>query len=118
MLRSLPHGQVAAVFGTARKVGLDRRLVAGRAPARLVALVLAMVVAQVIDTASKLATARQLDAVTATASLGPLLGLGVGRFDSTGVGPCGWTSRRRWIDRGAGLSEDESHAQLPQCVKK
>jgi len=76
MLRSLPHGHVAAVLGTARKIGLERLLAVGQAPARLVALVLAMIVARVIDPASKLATARQLDAMTATSSLGALLGLG------------------------------------------
>jgi transposase len=76
MLRSLPHGHVAAVLGVARKIGLDRLLAAGQAPARLAALVLAMIVARVIDPASKLATARQLDAATATSSLGPLLELG------------------------------------------
>ena len=75
MLRSLPHGHVAAVLGTARKIGLDRLLSAGKAPAQLASLVLAMIVARVIDPASKLATARQLDAATATASLGPLLEL-------------------------------------------
>jgi Transposase DDE domain len=76
MLRSLPHGHVAAVLGIARKIGLDRLLAAGRAPARLAALVLAMILARVIDPASKLATARQLDTATATSSLGPLLDLG------------------------------------------
>jgi hypothetical protein len=75
MLRSLPHGHVAAVLGAARKIGLDRLLAAGRAPGRLVALVLAMILARVIDPASKLATSRQLDAATATSSLGPLLEL-------------------------------------------
>jgi hypothetical protein len=75
MLRSLPHGHVAAALGTARKIGLDRLLANGRAPARLVALTLAMIVARVIEPASKLATARQLDAATATSSLGPLLAL-------------------------------------------
>jgi hypothetical protein len=76
MLRSLPHGHVAAVLGIARKIGLDRLLAAGQAPARLAALVLAMILARVIDPASKLATARQLDAATATSSLGSLLALG------------------------------------------
>ena len=76
MLRSLPHGHVAAVLGVARKIGLDRLLAAGQASARLAALVLAMILARVIDPASKLATARQLDAATATSSLGPLLELG------------------------------------------
>src|SRR5215469_10110631 len=37
MLRSLPHGHVAAVLGAARKIGLER-LLARQAPARLVAL--------------------------------------------------------------------------------
>lgn len=75
MLRSLPHGHVAAVLGTARKIGLDRLLAAGQAPARLAGLVLAMIIARVVEPASKLATARQLDAATATCSLGPLLAL-------------------------------------------
>lgn len=75
MLRSLPHGHVAAALGTARRIGLDRLLAAGRAPARMVSLVLAMILARVINPASKLATARQLDAATATSSLGPLLEL-------------------------------------------
>jgi hypothetical protein len=82
MLRSLPHGHVAAALGAARKIGLDRLLAVKRAPPRMVELVLAMIVARVIDPASKLATARQLDAATATSSLGPLLGLGtVGEQD-------------------------------------
>jgi hypothetical protein len=75
MLRSLPHGHVAAVLGSARKIGLERLLAAAGAPARPLALVLAMIIARVIDPASKLATARQLDAATATSSLGALLGL-------------------------------------------
>jgi transposase len=75
MLRSLPHGHVAAVLGTARRIGLDRLLAADRSLARLAALVLAMIVARAVDPASKLATARQLDAATATTSLGPLLEL-------------------------------------------
>lgn len=44
MLRSLPHEHVAAALGTARKIGLDRLLATGAAPARLAALVLAMIV--------------------------------------------------------------------------
>ena len=76
MLRSLPHGHVAAALGTARKIGLERLLAGPRAPARQVALVLAMIIARVLDPASKLATARQLDAATATSSLGALLELG------------------------------------------
>jgi len=75
MLRSLPHGHVAAVLGTARKIGLERLLAMGKAPSRLVALTLALIVARVIAPASKLATARHLDTATASSSLGPVLGL-------------------------------------------
>src|SRR5262245_30323319 len=62
LLRSLPHGHVAAILGTLREIGLDRLLSAGqRQPPRQVALCMAMIVARLIDPASKLATARQLD---------------------------------------------------------
>jgi hypothetical protein len=77
LLRSLPHGHVAAALGTMRQLGFDRVLSGGgRQPARAVALVSAMVVARLIAPASKLATARQLDSATATSSLGLALGLG------------------------------------------
>jgi transposase len=71
--RSLPHGHVAAVLGMAKKLGLDRLL--PRRPARLAKLALALVVARVLEPAAKLATARQLSAVSATHSLGAVLGL-------------------------------------------
>lgn len=76
LLRSRPHGHVAAVLGTLRAIGLDRLLSAGRQPQRQVALCLAMIAARLIDAASKLATARQLDEATATSSLGLALRLG------------------------------------------
>jgi hypothetical protein len=77
LLRSLPHGHVAAVLGTLRKLGLDHVLSqGGRQPARAVELCVAMIVARVIDPASKLATARVLDSETAHCSLGAVLGLG------------------------------------------
>jgi hypothetical protein len=72
--RSLPHGHVAAVLGTARRLGLDRLL--PPRPARLATLALALVVARVIEPAAKLATARQLSEATAAHSLGAVLGLG------------------------------------------
>ncbi len=53
--RSLPHGHVAAVFGMARKLGLDK-LFPGLPP-RLAKLTLAMIVARLIEPAAKLATA-------------------------------------------------------------
>jgi hypothetical protein len=77
LLRSLPHGHVAAGLGVLRKLGLDHILSqGGRQPAREVALCIAMMVARLIDPASKLATARLLDGATANCSLGAVLGLG------------------------------------------
>jgi Transposase DDE domain len=72
--RSLPHGHVAAVLGVLRQIGLDRLL--GRPAARLRDLVVALIVSRIIEPASKLATARDLDDATATSSLGQVLGLG------------------------------------------
>jgi hypothetical protein len=77
ILRSLPHGHVAAVLGKLRKLGLDRLLSqGGRQPRRLVTLCTAMIVARLLDPASKLATARRLDSETASHSLGQVLDLG------------------------------------------
>jgi hypothetical protein len=76
--RSLPHGHVAAVLGTARAIGLDRLLGPKNPhqPNRPRDLVLAMIVNRVIAPASKLATAKALDPATAASSLGVELGLG------------------------------------------
>jgi Transposase DDE domain len=71
--RSLPHGHVAAVLGTARALGIDELI--DPAPSRRRDLVTAMLVAQVIAPGAKLATARGLRAETATSSLGQLLGV-------------------------------------------
>jgi hypothetical protein len=77
VLRSLPHGHVAAALGTLRKLGLDRLLSqGGRQPDREVALCIATTVARLIDPLSKLATARGLDDEAATCSLGQVLELG------------------------------------------
>ena len=72
--RALPHGHVAAVLGALRDIGLDRLL--GPARNRCRDLVIAMIVARLIAPASKLATARMLDPLTAASSLGAVLGLG------------------------------------------
>jgi hypothetical protein len=77
LLRSLPHGHVAAALGIMRKLGLDRILSQnGRQPRRDVELCIAMIVTRLTDPASKLATARYLDAATAICSLGQVLELG------------------------------------------
>ena len=72
--RSLPHGHVAAVLGTARQLGLDELI--DPVPSRHRDLVVAMAVAQVIAPDSKLAIARGLREETAASSLGEVLGLG------------------------------------------
>jgi len=74
IVRSLPHGHVAATLGAARKIGLDRLI--GPAGNRCRDLVLALIVSRVLDPSSKLATARALSPDTAASSLGAELGLG------------------------------------------
>jgi transposase len=72
--RALAHGHVAAALGTVRRLGLDRVLPNG--PERRARLILAMIVARIVEPAAKLATARQLSEATAAHSLGAVLGLG------------------------------------------
>lgn len=71
IVRSLPHGHVAAVLGTLGALGLQE--VIDPLPSRARDLVCAMVAAQVIDPSSKLACARGLRSETATSSLGQVL---------------------------------------------
>src|ERR1700751_1843775 len=71
--RSLPHGHVAAVLGSAARLGMPELI--DPTPSRNRDLVLAMLAAQVIAPGSKLATARVLRAETATSSLGAVLGV-------------------------------------------
>ena len=73
ILRAQPHGHVAAVLGTMRKLGLPQLLSSRPHPKRDLAL--AMICARVIEPCSKLATARQLGGDTATNSLGEALGV-------------------------------------------
>jgi transposase len=73
IIRSLPHGHVAAVVGTGRKLGLERLLYSRRCRER--DLVVAMIVARILEPASKLATARSLSKDTLTMSLGECLGV-------------------------------------------
>src|SRR5437868_14407445 len=80
--RALPHGHAAAVLGTIRAIGLDRRL--GKpSDKRLAPLAIALIASRLISPASKLATARDLAADTASSSLGRLLGLGA--VDEVGI---------------------------------
>jgi len=71
--RSRPHGHVAAVLGSLRKLQLDAIL--DPQPSRQRDLVVAMIAARILDPASKLATSRGLHSDTLHSSLGELLGL-------------------------------------------
>jgi hypothetical protein len=73
--RALPHGHVAAVLGSARRIGLDHLL--GPPGNRCRDLVLALIVSRILDPTSKLAAARALCPATATSSLGAVLNLGM-----------------------------------------
>lgn len=72
--RALPHGHVAAVVGTMRKLDLPRLL--SRTVSRERDLALAMIASRIIAPGSKLATVRALSAETASSSLGRVLDLG------------------------------------------
>jgi len=71
--RSLPHGHVATVLGTLRKVGLERIIHSRQSRER--DLVVAMIVARIVEPSSKLATARGLSKQTLTSSLGECVGV-------------------------------------------
>jgi hypothetical protein len=65
--RSLPHGHVAAVLLAVRQLGLDRLLGSKTSGERN--LVLAMIIARILEPGSKLATARSLDCQTLSSTL-------------------------------------------------
>ena len=71
--RSLPHGHVAAIIGTLRKIGIDRLISPEESPNR--SLVLGMLALRILAPDSKLAMSRMLSAETATSSLGYVLGI-------------------------------------------
>lgn len=73
LARSLPHGHVAAVLGTLRKLGLDE--IISKEVCRERDLVLGMIVARILEPSSKLATARGLGEETFSTSLGEELGI-------------------------------------------
>ncbi len=73
IVRSLPHGHVAAVLAALRHLGLEE-LIASRSSLQRT-LVTAMIVSRVIEPCSKLATSRGLKEQSATSSLALELGL-------------------------------------------
>lgn len=78
--RSLPHGHVAAVLGTLRRIALDRLMLStakDAASRRHCDLVVAMIVDRLIAPRSKLGFVRAVDEETASTTLGTVLRLGV-----------------------------------------
>ena len=73
VVRSLPHGHVAAVLGAMEKPGLARVIDPKPSPQR--DRVLALIAARILDPGSKRATARGLAEETARDTLGETLGL-------------------------------------------
>ena len=71
--RSRPHGHVAAVLGSLYRLGLHRLLGRGRGDER--DIIVALIVARIVDPRSKLATVRGLREETLGSSLGELLDL-------------------------------------------
>jgi hypothetical protein len=71
IVRSLPHGHVAATLGVLRNLGLDKLLGSRRCRER--DLVMAMIVARIVEPGSKLATGRAVHRDTAHSTLGELL---------------------------------------------
>ena len=74
ILRSRPHGHVAAVVGTMRRLGLPELLSTRKHRKRQ--LVLAMIAARILEPCSKLATAQRLTSETLSSSLGEAVGVG------------------------------------------
>ena len=86
--RSLPHGNVAAVLGTLRSLGLEALLERRRSRQRDLAV--ALIAARVLCPASKLATARTLGHST----LGEVLGV-TGAGEDELYGALDWLGRRQ-----------------------
>ena len=73
IIRSRPHGHIAAALGSLRRWGLYRML--GRGDGRMRDIIVALVIARIVDPRSKLATVRTLREDTLTSSLGEMLNL-------------------------------------------
>ena len=71
--RSLPHGHVAAILGTIKKIGLEPIIESENNKRN--AIIKSLITARIIDPKSKLATSRGLRRETANSSLGKILNL-------------------------------------------
>ena len=73
VIRSIPHGHVSVILSTIKKLGLDK--IISSKSSRNRNLVMAMIIARIINPKSKLATARGFNKQTCSNSLGKLLQL-------------------------------------------
>lgn len=95
--RSLPYGHIAAVLGTLQSLGLIR--VFGRKSERMRDLLVAAVIARVVDPTSQLSVAQTLSPETASTSLEAVLELGQ-VSDNEVLLMLDWLLKRKpWIER-------------------
>ena len=92
VVRTLPHGHVAAVLGTLKRLRLDRCIAARSSPERQ--RVLALIVDRILAPGSKLATARGLAECSAHSSLAETLGVADSNEDDL-YAAMDWLSKRQ-----------------------
>jgi transposase len=73
IIRSLPHGHVAAILGTIKKIGLDKAIFSK--PSRERSIILALIAQRIINPSSKLHSVRSLSEKTTSSTLGKELGI-------------------------------------------
>lgn len=97
IVRALPHGHVAAVVGTAERIGVPELLASRPSVERSRAL--ALIVARILEPRSKLATSRLLAEETKCSTLAETLGLEIGNENELYETMDWLLGRQRWIER-------------------
>lgn len=97
VIRSLPHGHVAAILGTMRKLDIVELL--GTRPSRKRDLAIAMIVSRILNPCSKLATSHALTEETSISSLGEALNLGEVDEDEFYEAMDWLVTRQGWIEK-------------------
>ncbi len=98
IVRAKPHGHVAAVLGTLKRLGLERLF--DRTPSPQRALAVAMIAARILQPRSKLATARGLTTETANHTFAEELGAEDASADNLHDAMDWLLQRQRKIERG------------------
>jgi transposase len=96
ILRSLPHGHVAAALGSLRRLELDSLIASKRSRQR--DLCLAMIVGRLLEPRSKLALGRSLAEQTLSSSLGEQLGIVDADEDELYAAMDWLLERKPWIE--------------------